>query len=153
MADVQPEPEKRSRLPTVCVVLVILCLAGGYCLHRLNQGVRNAYAVWWVADLVVEHMKANNNQWPTGWDDLRDDYQTCTERSQPFSFDELSGRTQIDWQAIPSVLVAESKGHQIAKFRVITLTDGTESHWEKSEPNQIVLDYLRSQMSGQVRIP
>ncbi|MCH2202852.1 MAG: hypothetical protein MK102_12845 [Fuerstiella sp.] len=80
MVDAQPEPEKRSKLPIVCLVLVILCLAGGYSLHRLNEQIRNAYVVGWVAEMVVEHLKANNNQLPKNWDDLRDDYRTRIER-------------------------------------------------------------------------
>ena len=128
----------------------MLLLVGGYYLHRLNQGIRNSYAVWWVADMVVEHMKANDDLWPKNWDDLRDDYQTCTERSgQPWSFDELSSRTQIDWQAVPTDLLTQSDGHQGAQFRVITLTDGTNSHWQSSEPNQIILEYLRSNISDE----
>ena len=95
--------------------------------------------------MVIEHMKANENQWPSDWDDLRDDYQTCVDRSgQPWSFDELSSRTQIDWEAVPADLLAQSSGHPAAQFRVITLTDGTDSHWQSREPNRIILDYLRS---------
>ena len=107
--------------------------------------MHNSYAVWWVANMVVEHMKANNNQWPKNWDELRDDYQTRTERSgEPWSFEELAGRTNIDWQTDPADLLVKSGDHQTAQFRVITLSDGTDSHWQGREPNQIILKYLRS---------
>ena len=145
IAESQPEIAKRRKLPIGCIVAVAILLAGAYWLHRVNQGIRNSYAVGWVANMVVEHMKANENQWPSDWDDLQDDYQTCVDRSgQPWSFDELSSRTQIDWEAVPADLLAQSSGHPAAQFRVITLTDGTDSHWQSREPNRIILDYLRS---------
>lgn len=132
------------------MVVVVLLLGAGYYIHRVNQGIRNSYAVWWVADMVVEHLKANDNQWPQNWDDLRDDYETCIERSgQPWSFAELSSRTQIDWQADPRQLLTQSKGDQTAQFRVVTLSDGTDSHWQSREPNQIILKYLRSNIAEQ----
>ena len=33
--------------------------------------VPNAYAVWWTADLVIEHMERNQGAWPRNWDELR----------------------------------------------------------------------------------
>lgn len=150
ISDSTLETTKHSKLRIGCIVIVVLLLVAAYYLHRTKEVIHNSYAVWWVADMVVEHMKANDNQWPKQWDDLRDDYQTSINRSgQPWSFDELSSRTQIDWQAVPADLLAQSKGHKTAQFRVITLTDGTDSHWESSEPNQIILDYLRSNTSEQ----
>lgn len=150
ISDSTPETTKHSKLRIGCIACVALLLVAAYFLHRMSEGVHNSYAVWWVADMVVEHMKANDNQWPQNWDDLQDDYQTCVKRSgQPWSFDELSSRTQIDWQAVPSDLLAQSKGHETAQFRVITLTDGTDSHYQSCEPNQIILDYLRLHSSEQ----
>ena len=142
----RPAPAKRFRWVIAGGVAVVL--AGACALYRVNQDTRNAYAVWWTADVVVEHLKANDNEWPRSWSDLRDDYQTCVERSgQPWSFDELTNRTEVDWQADPAELLTQSKGHTTAQFRVITLADGTDSHWERREPNQIILDYLRLSMS------
>ncbi|WP_166828413.1 hypothetical protein [Thalassoroseus pseudoceratinae] len=150
IADPKSGNTKRSTLLIGCLVTAALILAAGYYLHRLDQGVRNSYAVWWVANMVVEHMKSNNNQWPQGWEDLRDDYQICIERSgQSWSFAELSTRTEVNWQVDPVQLLAQSKDAETARFRVITLADGTDSHWRSREPNQIVLDYLRSNRSEQ----
>ena len=135
---------KRSRWRIGCIIIVVLLLGSGYYLHRVDQSIRNSYAVWWVASMVVEHLKANDNQWPKNWDDLRDDYETCTERSgRPWSFEELSSRAEIDWGGDPAELLAQSKESETVRFRVIKLTDGTDAHWQRREPNQIILDYLR----------
>jgi hypothetical protein len=130
-----------------CAVLVAILIGSGYGFLRIDQAIRNAYACSWVAQMVVEHMKGNSGRWPSSWDDLRDDYQTCVTRSgQPWSFAELSRRVDVDWQADPDHLLNDSKGVDHAGFRVITLSDGTAVHWEKSEPNQIVLEYLRGRL-------
>lgn len=150
MLDSPPKESQRPLLPIGCVAIAALLVGAGYYLHRVNQGIRNSYAVWWVADMVVEHLIANDNQWPKNWDDLRDDYQTCIAASgQPWSFAELSSRTRIDWHAEPAELLARSASQDAAQFRVITLADGTDSHWESHEPNQIILEYLRSTMPDQ----
>jgi hypothetical protein len=112
--------------------------------HSALEGVRNAYAVWWVADMVVEHLEANDGEWPQNWDDLRDDYQTCVNRSgQPWSFEELRSRVVVDWYAKPSELAALANRGSDPPFRVIWLTDGSNNYWEHNEPNKIIADYLK----------
>ncbi|MEX2308221.1 MAG: hypothetical protein WD738_11540 [Pirellulales bacterium] len=136
---------RRVGLKIVACILVVALGVGGWAIHRSMEGVRNAYAVWWVADMVVEHLKANNGAWPRNWDELRDDYQTCVERSgQPWSFEELQNRVAIDWRADPSQLAALANRDFTPPFCVIWLSDGTNSHWEHAEPNQIIADYLKS---------
>ncbi len=114
--------------------------------YRFNQSIRGAYAVWWVADMCIEYMDANNGNWPRKWGDLRDDYQICIMRSgQPWTFDELSSRVEIDWKTEPKELRDASIGLDAPEFRVIWLRDGTNAHWAHQEPNQKVLNYLNSE--------
>jgi hypothetical protein len=98
-----------------------------------------------LADMVVEHLKASGGDWPQNWDELRDDYQICVQRSgQPWSFEELQRRVVVDWQANPIELAALADREIVPPFRVIWLSDGSNSHWEQNEPNQIIADYLKS---------
>ncbi len=144
----QQQGRWRFRSLIGCAVIGVLILGAGYFLHRTNHLIQNAYAAWWVGDLVVEHLKNNDNHWPRNWDDLRDEYEAGVMRSgQPFSFDELSSRIKIDWDANPAEFLARSAGHEDAQFRVIFLADGTECHVDSHEPNQVVLEYLRSNLS------
>jgi hypothetical protein len=130
----------------VIAIAAVVALGFSYAI-RVNQMSRDSYAVWWVADMCVEHMATNNGDWPRNWDDLRDDYQACVARSgQPWSFDELSARVAIDWDADPHRLASlAANSGAMRDFRVIWLRNGSDAHWEGSEPNQIVLDYIRSQ--------
>lgn len=122
---------------TMIVVGVIF-----FFVQTISQKTRNAYAVWWVGDMVVEHMESNQGKWPTNWEELRDDYQTCAKRSgQPWRFDDLKRRVTIDWEVDPQILISHQDSGQ-PEFRVIYLTDGSDTHWQNKEPNQMVLDYL-----------
>lgn len=145
MQEATPSRPFITRESIVWSAITALLLLSSYSLYRVHEAVLNSYAVWWVADMVVEHLKANDGQWPADWDDLRKDYRTCVAQSgQPWTFDQLSERVVVDWDVRPDKLLAMSQGENSASFKVITLSDGTSSHWETREPNQIILDYLRS---------
>lgn len=136
---------RNHKLKIAAVLLVAVLAGGGYWLFRVRESIHNSYAVWWVADMVVEHLKANSGRWPAGWEDLRDDYQTCVRRSgEPWTFAELSERVIVDWHADPQQLLQASQGMERPAFQVITLRDGSTSHWGTREPNRIILEYLRA---------
>ncbi len=132
--------KKKTILAVVCVLLV----GGGYFAYRVYDTVPNAYAVWWVADMVIEHMEANGGRWPSGWDDLADDYEICTARSgRPWTLEDLRGRVNVDWDADPNVLSQVKDSGQEKPFRVIWLKDGSDAHWARREPNRLILKYLQ----------
>jgi hypothetical protein len=145
---VNDKPRLRFRLRTLFIITTVIAAILGIAVWpfvRAMNGVRNAYAVWWAADMVVEHLKANDGAWPQDWDDLQDDYQTCVKRSgQPWSFDELQSRVVVDWHADPKQLASLANSNTVPPFRVIWLADGTDNYWESNEPNQIIADYLKS---------
>ena len=134
----------------IAVVLLAVVIGGGFLLYReVSNGIHNRYAVWWVADMVVEHMEANDGRWPQRWEDLLDDYETCVARSgRPWTFEELRSRVVVDWQADPAQLTAVARQADAPSFRIIWLADGSSSHYQDHEPNQIVCDYLRTKKSA-----
>ncbi|MEK6234821.1 MAG: hypothetical protein N2C14_08920, partial [Planctomycetales bacterium] len=130
-----------------CVSAVVLCglLVGGawFVNHKIDAVIRNAYAVWWVADMIIVYMEDNDNAWPQGWDDLHKPYEKLVERSRrAWTFEELRARVEVDWDADPSVLADASPVEGEPPFRVIWLRDGTSSHWSGREPNRMILDHL-----------
>jgi hypothetical protein len=138
---------KNSRKSLVRWAVIVACIAGVLfavlAYRRMDGTIRNMYSVWWVADMVTDHLAANNDSWPRSWDDLHDDYEAAVKRSgRPWSFEELSQRVVVDWSVDTKTLKeAAAVG---SEFRVIWLSDGTNAHWETREPNQMVRDYLRS---------
>lgn len=135
----------RYILAGVVLAVVAAGIWFGVVLHRVTSStVPNSYAVWWVADLVILHMEANEGAWPTGWDDLQDDYVTATETSgEPWTFESLQERVQVDWDADPDVLARATPSDDEPPFRVIWLRDGGGEHWAGQEPNQMILEYLQ----------
>ncbi len=126
------------------IVLLVLVAGAAWTVHHALEGVHNAYAVWWVADMTILHMEANQGQWPHGWDDLIDDYETMTVSfGRPWTFDELRRRVIIDWKADPVQLASAAKRGE--RFRVIWLADGSNNHYSGHEPNEKLAIFFRDQ--------
>ena len=135
---------KPTAKQTVIAIAALILAIAAYGAYSFNQKIRNSYAVWWAADMVIEHMIANDNQWPATWEDLRDDYQTCVKRSgEPWTFDEIRKRVSIDFTVNGKELFASAETLARPAFRVIWLSDGTESHLQSHEPNTMILNYLK----------
>ncbi|MCL4692369.1 MAG: hypothetical protein KJ060_07655, partial [Candidatus Hydrogenedentes bacterium] len=149
------------RKRTIIGVFTAIGAAGlcgvGWFLYQAIQIPTDAYAVWWTADLVIEHMERNGGAWPKSWDDLRSAYDTAdkgnvsTERDGTTivefrprdSIEELQKRVEIDWNADPTALVNTDFSDQGPPFRVIGLKSGKDTHYAGREPNTMVLEYLK----------
>jgi hypothetical protein len=138
---------KRRVLHTALVFIV--SLGGGaayYAYWKIDSTTRDAYAVWWVADMVIEYMETHNGEWPRGWDDLHEPYETCVRRSgRPWTFDQLRNRVDVDWAADPARLVVATDNGTGPPFQVVWLRSGRSTHWQSREPNRMILDYLHAQ--------
>jgi len=139
---------------SLAIVLILSVIAIGFwTTYSVDKTVRGAYAVWWVADMCIEHMEANDGKWPENWDELRDDYQTCVDRSgQPWTFDELASQVEMDWDANPIELVPLADDSAV-ELRVIWLSNGSDAHWAGREPNQKIVDYLKSLSKQDLDVP
>ena len=128
------------------LAMLLVCAAGYgiYCLQQLVYvQVPNAYAMDWGAAMVIEYMKSNQNEWPSSWEDLRAPYETlAAPQNYPWSFEEIQQRLTIDWKVDPNELATANPDSNGPPFRVIWLSDGSESHWQGAEPNHSILEYL-----------
>jgi hypothetical protein len=118
--------------------------------HAVTEVVPNCYAVEWVASMVIDYLATHDEEWPSGWDDLRESYVNVAKKvshprepDYPWPFDELRNRVEVDWSVNPRTLADTPADHGKPPFRVIWLRDGSQSHWASSEPNQLILDFLR----------
>lgn len=138
----------------LAILLVVILVGGGWLIwlirHIVKDTTPNAYAVEWVADMVITHMEANNGRWPANWDDLRDDYEHDVQavRARPWTFDELRSRVEVDWQADPESLARTADPGKDPPFRVIWLKDGSTTHWTGMEPNRTILNYLKKRAAS-----
>lgn len=150
----------RRKRHIIFIVVVVLLAGAGLIVwvgHQVLQVPRDAYAVWWTADLVIEHMERHGGSWPRSWDELRTTSDqaykgiTSTNRDGTMlaefrprdAIDELRQRVDIDWQADPTTLAKTEFKQTGPPFRVIWLRNGKPTHYSGKEPNNMVLEYLK----------
>lgn len=151
--------KRRNRNIIIIVVAVLLAGAGftAWFGYQVLLVPRDAYAVWWTADLVIEHMDKHGGSWPRSWDELRTTgdqaYKgtTSTNRDGTMiaefrardTIDELKQRVEIDWKANPKTLANAEFKEKGPPFRAIWLRNGKSTHYSSKEPNDMVLEYLK----------
>lgn len=150
----------RRKRNILFIVLAVLIAGVGFVVwfgYQVMQVPRDAYAVWWTADLVIEHMEKHEGSWPRSWDQLRvtsdqaykgtvstnRDGTTIAEFRPRDSIDELQRRVEIDWSADPKDLAKAEFKESGPPFRVIWLRNGKSIHYSGKEPNDMVLEYLK----------
>ena len=85
---------------------------------KIKHG-KNANTIGWVAEMIGNHLDANNGEWPSSWGDLDDDYlEVVCEFGQPWQYEELKNCVEIDWATTP-LQIRESKNQNPSclKFR------------------------------------
>jgi len=135
----------RTRYRTVIslIAISVVIASATFVIHRVNQNIRNSYAVWWAADMVIAHLHDNDGQWPSDWNELRDDYDYLVEHSgRPWSFDELQQRVTIEWNASTNDMAERLRAGD-TNLNVISSSDGSNSHWIDEEPNGKIAEYLK----------
>jgi hypothetical protein len=150
---------KRPLIAGLTIALVVGAVYAGVAFVReVRARPKEAYAVWWSADLVIDYMECHDGAWPKSWDDLRDHAERAREVTQSTEADgsvivefrpkanieELEQLVEIDWDANPDELLKTSRRGLEPPFRVIYLRNGRSTHYEGREPNQMILEYLES---------
>lgn len=136
----------------VTVSALIAAAAIGY--RHMSATALDAYAVWWVADIVVEYLDTHERRWPQDWDDLRPSFASVCAKvgNAPWRFEELCDRVEIDFSADPKQLEKAPVVEGQPPFRVVYLRSGHKVHYEGAEPNTIIWKYLNGRWKpGDVR--
>lgn len=131
-------PVRRALLvgcPIALVAGVALLYKLVVALTGLPDTVRDSYAQWRVADMVVQYLEWNDGNWPRCWEDL-DEARHVIASNWPF--EDLRARVEIDFAADPEALTNADP-----PVRVIRLVNGKRHHWSGAEPNEIIRQYLR----------
>jgi hypothetical protein len=150
----------RKRNVLIAVFAIIFAVAGGivWLASAVAEVPKEAYAVWWTADLVIEHMEKHDGTWPRSWDNLRStaenaykgtvstnrDGTVIAEFRPRATIPELRQWVEVDWNADPKQLVKADFKQKGPPFRVIWLKNGRATHYSGREPNDMVLGYLKS---------
>ncbi len=104
---------------------------------------RNAYGAQVVAFMCVEHMKTNNQAWPSDWDDLRDDLDSAVtgsgQKKMNWTMDELIRNIDVDWNTDPSLVKSINEPKP-----AVWIKHDPESKFHMMSPNEILFRYLKT---------
>lgn len=107
---------------------------------------REAYAAWDTGTLLVEYLKAHDDQWPKSWDDLLTVMDGKTERDFYLrgrgSLDReyaisLREKVAIDWSFNPKTRRPDQPVKRL-DGKPFPMT------WQDAEPNEMIRDHLDS---------
>jgi hypothetical protein len=134
--------KKNKVVAIVVVALLLIGIAAAYIIHRSLQAVQDSYALWDVARAIVQHMEAHQDQWPTGWEDVRHSYVSLTVLKGGLPWEEIPKRVEVDFLFSPMLLLKGPLPTADAPLRVVWLKNGDSHHWSCAEPNEIILDHI-----------
>jgi hypothetical protein len=143
--DVKWNESMRKLVGKLLIGGLLACVLAAVLTYRyVDNTLRNCYAQWSVADIVIIHLNANQQRWPRSREDLIDDYNVLVSRSRcGWTIQELSRRVDIDWNADPSVLRNISpRDDRLPQFRVIWARDGSPASFQNHDPNKMIAEYL-----------
>jgi hypothetical protein len=135
-------PRKRS----IVIVLVLACLLLAplflYYLYLRSPAsyIRNAYDLELTAVLLVEYMKANNNEWPSKWSDLEMVMREHTPigGSPEAELAHLQERVVVSWELDIDAFIENPQSMPAA----VSQRQGEPSAWDA---NDRIRDYLSEQ--------
>ena len=125
-----------------CLSISLLTLVGifggaAFYVQWIGQVVLDAYASDWTSEFLIAHLRSNDNQWPTNWEDLRDEYDKLADPNHyPFTFVALQDRVVLDWK-VDTLSLATADPPQIF-FR---LKSGRQASYG-GDPNERIREYF-----------
>ncbi len=132
-------------LATFGMVGVVVWIA--YSFFHTAALLPEAYAAWDTGTLLVEYMKANDDRWPSSWNELLTVMDLESGKSIPLRgagagdvryAQALHARVSVDWTFDPS---------RPGEARPVTRIDGAPFPVVWEDPNTMVRDYLLARAS------
>jgi hypothetical protein len=126
----------------VCVLFAAATWSIGFA-RRIMDTPQECYATMEAAEAFIDYMRANGDDWPQNWEDLRAPFAVIYQRGEnSLTFEELKERIDIDFSVDTARLreVGAQSGSNQAKM--IRLRSGRQIYWEGAEPNETILKYL-----------
>ncbi len=122
----------------VLFAMIVVGALGGvwYSIRFTSSLVRDAYASDWTTEFLLLHLKANDNQWPKSWEDLRDEHASRYPSSCPFTLIEIQDRVELRFD-IDTAKVVDSE----PPTEFLRLKSGTGANFN-GEPNERINQYL-----------
>jgi hypothetical protein len=140
---------RRFKISLITALIVVIIGAAGFGI-RLYRDFLYAMTDVYVmlpatTDLVIEHMKANNGDWPRSWEELHKTYSSLQEKNWRFRqvrWEEYPQRVGIDFTADPFELATRQERPDEAPLHVIW-SRAHPSARSPVHPEERLLDYLK----------
>ena len=132
------------RIGVLIVFFLFMCGVAGvtmYMLSKAEDGVKDDFAPFWAAELIVEHLKSNEDRWPASWEDLRITWDFISAEGWKYGdqpFEDMQKRVVVDFGADAGT-VASSAGAP----RLVSRAKSPEEEFTGEDPNTRIHDYLR----------
>ena len=137
---------RRTFIVLIIALLVVAALATAITrfVMRTRRSIENAYAVWNVAGMVIDHMESHDSQWPHNWDDLEAAWRREKGGEMAEVFARYRELVEVDFSADPKTLAQApfQPGQKDPPFRVIRHRRHPPSIWTGAEPNELIWQYL-----------
>ncbi len=133
-------------LLTILTIVIIGLVGTGIALYRgFMEAMYDIYAPIGAADLLIEHMKANNDAWPRSWEELHKTFLLVQEQGgsfRGFDWDQYRRHVWIDFAADPARIVADAEAGKPMP-RVVWSTGNVERFPGSTDLNQRLLLYFK----------
>jgi hypothetical protein len=137
----------------LALILLALGLASGavWIINRTLRASENAYAGWYAASLVIDHMETHHGQWPRDWNDLQAAYQRKNSGDASEAMAHYQALVEVDFNADPRKLacVQYDDNQREPPFQVIRHRRQPHSYY--TEPNRLIWLYLTGKLEGTSR--
>ena len=99
---------------------------------------REAYASDWTSVFIIEHLR-RTDRWPTGWEDLRDEYDELARPTHyAWTFEELQSLIDVRWDA-----TLEEIQNSKTPIDLVRLSSGKSVSFN-GNPNDLIFDYVKT---------
>jgi hypothetical protein len=142
-------PVMRFSLRKLFVAVSVICVVAAAIGFFVSLQFRIEFwyrgnSISWVAQMLVRHLENNDDNWPTSWDDLEDDYGPVVRRyGQPWTFQGLRENVELDWKFDNSLGARDGRIDRTRlPLKMIVPSDVFAER--EAEANAVVFDYLDS---------
>ena len=141
----------RITLRTLLILVALGVIGLGIFAYQAFQDIGyTVYLPCGAADLVIEHMKANNGAWPRNWEELHRTFLLVEERNgifRGFRWNDYPRRVGIDFRVDPAKLATAKVRPGERPFHVIWSLAIPDAK-SPVDPNRILFEYLTTQNPG-----
>ena len=128
---------KRNFLILSLLIPLLLVVVALYLYLASSNKTLECYATWDSGRLVIGYLFLKN-KWPQNWEDLSSVSDKIVFKG-PLSLAEIKSMIDVDFNE--DILKLQQK---VGTAKIIELKNGHDSFWENANPNNLIMEYLKT---------